>query len=173
MNEYLLGASKLLALYGYNCHKRDEDAISFVATCMMQADETWDGKSSSRDTWRFNQAKFAIMKLKTRHRKQRKFVSLNKVVHTAEDGRKVFLQDFIEDKKSYPANNIVDIMAQAEKYLSPQQFECLQLYYYDNMTMQDIGDKIGITKAMVSLHIKRAVQILKNESKFKSNYITS
>ncbi len=172
MKEYLLGASKLLALYGYNCHKRDEDAISFVASCMMQADETWDGKSSSRNTWRFNQAKFAIMKLKTQHRKQRHFVSLNKVVHTAEDGRKIFLQDYIEDKKIDRTQDVTDIMVHAKKCLTPQQFNCLHSYYYDNMTLQAIGDQMGVSKEMVRLHLKKALTTLKNECESKFNHIT-
>jgi RNA polymerase sigma factor (sigma-70 family) len=173
MNEYLIGAHKLLALYGYNCHKRDEDAISSVASAMMKADQTWDGKSSSRDTWRFNQARYAIMKLKTQHKKKRKIVSLNNVVYV-KSNRTVYLQDLVEDKKKGNVGQAFDeLMTQAKNHLSQRQFECLKLHYKEDMTMEKIGDQLGITKQMVSLHIKKAVQILQNECPSKVDYITS
>lgn len=173
LDEYLTGASKLLSLYGYNCHKKDEDAISFVASYMMKADQTWDGHSSSRDTWRFNQARFAIMKLKTKYRNRKKLVSLNTVINH-KGNRDVILSDVIEDRNNYETiENFNEIMYRAKQNLSSKQFECLSLHYVDGMTLDKIGDKLGITKQAVSLHIIKAVQKLKNECRSQINYITS
>lgn len=173
MNEYLLGAQKILNLYGYNCHKNDEDAISFVASCMMKADQTWDGKSSSRDTWRFNQARYAIMKLKTKHQKRKKLTSLDRVIGKKE-GRHLKLSDIIvHQEKPDITNSLKDVIDKAKNVLSAVQFKCVNMYYIQQKTMEEIGSELGITKQAVSLSIKRAIQILQDECRNKVDYIAT
>ena len=174
LNEYLLGARKLLSLYGYRCHKNDEDAISSVASAMMMADETWDGCRSSKDTWRFTQAKFAIMKLKTKHRSKRNLLSLDYVVNSRKD-KNVVLSDILENKSS--GNNMEksfqQVMEYAKKRLSPRQFECLRLYYQEDMNLEEIGRTLNVTKQAVSLSIKKGIELIRNECQSKVDYITS
>jgi RNA polymerase sigma factor (sigma-70 family) len=173
LNEYLLGARKLLSLYGYRCHKNDEDAISSVASAMIMADETWDGCRSSKDTWRFNQAKFAIMKLKTKHRKQRKVMSLDYIVNSRNDKR-VVLSDTLENKSSgnNMENSFKEVMCYAKKRLSPRQYECLRLYYQEDLTLDEIGKTLNITKQAVSLSVKKGIEIIRDECQSKVDYIT-
>jgi RNA polymerase sigma factor (sigma-70 family) len=172
LKEYLLGARKLLSLYGYRCHKNDEDAISSVASAMMMADETWDGCRSSKDTWRYNQAKFAIMKLKNKHRSKRKLMSLDFVISSDRD-KNVVLSDVLENKSS---NNMADafyqVMDYAKKRLSPRQYECIRMYYQEDMTLDAIGKQLHITKQAVSLSIKKGIEIITCECQSKVDYIT-
>ena len=173
LKEYLLGARKLLSLYGYRCHKNDEDAISSVASAMIMADETWDGCRSSKDTWRFNQAKFAIMKLKTKHQNKRNLLSLDYVVSCDKD-KNVVLSDILENKSS--GNNMADsfhqVMEYAKKRLSPRQYECLRLYYQEDLNLEEIGRMLNVTKQAVSLSIKKGIEIIRNECQSKIDYIT-
>ena len=166
LDEYLKGAQKILSIYGYKCHINDDDAISFVAYYMMKADQTWDGKSSSRDTWRFNQAKYAILKLKTAHRKRkaRREISLFMPIGKMGD-RDIFLCNTIEDKKStnHIQKSFEEVLNVAKNKLTETQFKCISMYYCENTTMQDVGNKLGITKQMVSLHIKNAEKVLRHE----------
>lgn len=173
LSEYLLGARKLLNLYGYNIHKNDEDAISFVASYMIKADQTWDGVSSNRDTWRFNRARYAIMKLKTKYRTRKRLVSLSTVV-SKKGEKEIKLSDIVESRKDrdfiVPFN---DIISRAKNILTPRQFDCIFFYYSDQLKMEEIGQRLGITKQAVSLHIKNAIKVLKDECRNKVDYITS
>jgi RNA polymerase sigma factor (sigma-70 family) len=162
LDEYLLGARKILNLYGYKCHKNNDDAIAFVAYYMMKADQTWDGTSSAKTTWRFNQARYAILKLKNKHKKQRRLVSLNKVINE-KDNRKTFLSDIISDnKEKFDKDLFSEIIHEAHKHLSKRQLECITMYYIDGLNLEETGQKLGITKQAVSLHVKNAIEKLKN-----------
>jgi RNA polymerase sigma factor (sigma-70 family) len=160
MNDYLLGARKMLNKYGFSCHRNDDDAISYVASAMIKADNTWDGHSSSRDTWRFNQAWYAISHLKAKHRRQKKVISLSTVIRH-NDGKNVCLGDIIEDKKEHKHFDLSPIISIAQETLTPRQFDCVKRYYLEEMTMEDIGKELGITKQAVSLSIEKAINRLR------------
>ena len=68
MNEYLNQAKKIML--NNNCFylAKDDDAVGEVASRMMMADHTWNG-NSSRETWRYNQAWYAITKILKRNKK--------------------------------------------------------------------------------------------------------
>jgi RNA polymerase sigma factor (sigma-70 family) len=173
MQEYLTIASKMLALYGYNCHKNDEDAIAYVATSMMNADNTWDGIRTSRKTWRFIQAKYAIMKLRTKTRQQRKMVSLNSEIRT--NGNKtVSLHELIPGKTSPVVNEqFQQVIVKAKELLTPKQYSCLTMYYIEDLTLDVIGKSLSISKQRVSQHIQKAIQVLQNEYKAGTYTLTS
>ena len=169
LNEYLLGARKILAKHGYACLRNDEDAISYVASCMMNADHTWDGKSSSRTTWRFNQARYAILKLQTKHRKKRKHVSLDSPIST-HGVKSVFLHDILEaNDGSHVYTEFKDLMEHAEEVLTERQYDCLSLYYREHMTLQEIGDKLDLTRERVRQILKEAINKLRNECQYQIN----
>jgi len=168
-DEYWNGAQRILNLYGYNIHKNDDDAISFVASYMIRADETWDGSKSSRNYWRFNNARYAILKLKNQYRKQKKVLSLNLVIRKNKNSE-IVLGDIIVSPENME-NTIIKreqfnyVMTKAKNVLSPRQLECFTLYYQNSITMEEIGNKLNLTKQAVSFHIKNALSKVKNECK--------
>ena len=173
LEEYLLGAKKILNIYGYPCHKKDDDAISFVAYYMMKADQTWDGVSSSKTTWRFNQARYAILKLRAKYRKQKKHISLNKVI-SEKAGRSIILSDVIADQKTKAKDSfeLAEVMNLIEQKLSDRQKECVLMYYVDGLNLEEVGKKLGITKQAVSLNIKKSIEKIKNECQSEDyNYV--
>lgn len=43
-----------------------------------------------------------------------------------------------------------------ERDLTPRQRECVQLYYFQGLTMEQTGERLGIGKPTVHRHIKKA-----------------
>jgi len=62
LDEYLAGARRIMVAQKCGFLIHDEDAVADVAYRMMRADQTWNGESS-RGTWRYNQAKYALMRI--------------------------------------------------------------------------------------------------------------
>ena len=171
LNEYLLGARRILNLHGFRCHRNDEDAISYVASYMMKADNTWNG-TSSRNTWRYNQALYAIKHLKAKYRKQKRMVSLSKVVQSK--GREITLADMIEAKPQHNCQEqFNDLLSYAKTILTDLQFVCLKMYYADHMTLEQIGNKFGVSKEAIRQNIERAIKNIKNEHKYLTNNTSS
>ncbi len=40
--------------------------------------------------------------------------------------------------------------------LTPRQLQCVELYYFDGRTQKEAGDVLGVNRATVSRHLKRA-----------------
>jgi predicted DNA-binding protein YlxM (UPF0122 family) len=53
----------------------------------------------------------------------------------------------------------------AKKVLSEKQLSCLLMYYKEGLTLQAIGDKLGVTKEAIRLNLQRSIGILRNECK--------
>ncbi len=43
-----------------------------------------------------------------------------------------------------------------QRELTSRQFQCLSMYYYEHMTMDEIGRNLGLSQSTVSRHIKAA-----------------
>jgi len=163
LDEYLLGARKLIAKYGLSCHVEDEDAISYVAQYMMKADETCDETKSARNTWRINQARYAIMNLRTKFLKDKKHKTLSLNVQIKNNGgRSVQLSDTIPDNrmdntKEEQYNQVINA---AQNVLSGRRQHCFLSYYKKGKTLQEIGDELGITKEAVRQQLEKGIKIL-------------
>lgn len=53
------------------------------------------------------------------------------------------------------------------KDLTERQREMITMYYFDNMLMDDIAGKLGVTKGSVSITIKRGLNRIKKSKKIK------
>ncbi|WP_187296374.1 sigma-70 family RNA polymerase sigma factor [Tepidibacter mesophilus] len=52
------------------------------------------------------------------------------------------------------------------EYLTDRQKEILNMYYFDNKTIVQISNELGVTKGTVSITLKRAKNNLKKIKKF-------
>lgn len=43
-----------------------------------------------------------------------------------------------------------------DQELTPRQRECVQLYFFRNLTMEQVGEELGIGKATVCRHLQKA-----------------
>jgi len=156
LKEYLLDARRIIANQGYGFLLKDEDAVADVAHRIMLADQTWNGESS-KTTWRYNQAKYAILRIMTKRNKARKILSLDRDFNQDHS-----LKHIIADNKKDVPSGIYDSLCEhAHKILNGRQLECFQLYYIDGLTMEDIGKKLGCTRQNASLHIQKGIKKLK------------
>lgn len=53
-----------------------------------------------------------------------------------------------------------------EHELTERQRTCLELYYLENLTMQEIADRLGTTRGNVSKRIKKAVERLRRALRY-------
>ena len=51
-------------------------------------------------------------------------------------------------------------------YLTPRQQECMMMYYFEQKTVMQIGEEIGVDKSTVSRHLQAAMKKLKKLNAF-------
>lgn len=140
----------------------DEDAVAYVAHRMMVADQSYDG-SSQRSTWRYNQAKYAIMRLVAKlKQKKPKVYSLDYGWQQKEDGHGTTFVERVQAKDHEDIyETFEEICNRAKPLLNDKQYECFIKYYRDHMTMQAIADEIGVSKERVRQHLNKGKEILR------------
>jgi len=165
LDEYLTGAKKIILAQQCGYLLYDEDAVSHVAYRMMLADQTWNG-SSSRETWRYNQAKYAIMRIITKRKQERGrgIQSLDYGWDLENDRRSHMvpckkINESIDHQKN--VEQFEDVCERAETILSERQLDCFKLYYKENLSMEEVGQQLGMSKQAVSLHVIRGTKELR------------
>jgi RNA polymerase sigma factor (sigma-70 family) len=161
LDEYWTQARKIISNHNCNFLLKDDDAVSYVAHRMMVADQTWNGKSSRR-TWRYDRAHYAILRL-LYNRKKNKQYHIKSLDWELNDQESSFI-NLLEDKRDLTnkiAEDFNHICDYAKNVLSGRQLECFQMYYQDGMTLEDIGRKLGTTRQNISLHVQKGTAKLK------------
>lgn len=157
-----------------------EDAIANIANGIMMADWRWDkdrkghhGQSKTRYSYRNQCAIWAIQSYVTRqYGKKRKnikaLISLDQAHH--ED---LCVKDMV------PSNNIpaIDDMINKEEssilkddiqtilnsgILTDRQVEYIKLYFFENLTLEQIGKRFNITREAVRQGLNKAYSTLRN-----------
>lgn len=159
IDTYWTDARRIMTSLNYGFLVRNDDIVSDVASAIMQADHTWDGVSSSKETWRFNQARYALLHIIAKNKRQRKHKSLDCVVGNQE----LSLNETIADKSNIHDDKVRDIVDCAKTVLTDKQFVVFQLYYQDGCTLDEIGKKFNLTRAAISLQLKKIIGKIKNE----------
>ncbi|NBF40866.1 MAG: RNA polymerase sigma factor WhiG [Spirochaetes bacterium] len=93
-------------------------------------------------------------------------LSLNDVWYTGEDNDKVSIADSIESPQSLNPDVIVEkdeikrVIAQSIKELPEKEKKVLVLYYYEDLTLKEIGQVLEVTESRVSqLHTKAIMRL--------------
>ena len=159
---------------------QDEDAIAFVANAIMMGDWRW--KKSDQDkphkTLYSYRNQCAIWAIKTYITKQyrsnhtKKKIKATHSLNYQEDD--ITLENILPD---FSQKEPVDILIDNESHLSKQEIiqnlfdsnilsdkqkQYLQLYYFDNMTLEKIGKKFNVTREAVRQSIKTAISKIRN-----------
>lgn len=143
---------------------KDEDAIAFVARFMMDADVKYDGKTGSREGFRWKYAEYAVKILFTKSKKKKKMVSIN--VDRGNDGFR-FDQTLTKDAIPTNSNNnvIPDVihLVNTATYLSDKERDCVRAKFIDSKNYQEIANTLGITRERVRQVVEKALyKIRKN-----------
>ena len=71
-----------------------------------------------------------------------------------------WLMENSEDNAETMARAKRNLARAIEEELTPAQRTCLQMYYFDRKTMQEIGDELGVDRTTVSRNVQRGCRRL-------------
>lgn len=170
----------------------NEEAVSDVATALMYADWRFDenrpGKSGDKKTLYSYRNQCAIWAIKTyitqkykNNNKKIKTHSLDNVISrmdgdmsgydvTINDSEKNPLDILIEAEEKENINSDINYALNSGA-ISEKQKDQLIMYYYDDMTLSQIGKKYNVSREAIRQNIKRALQLIRNYDKNTNNTI--
>lgn len=186
LEEYLVLAKKAISAFANNFYGglsrkmlSDEDAVSNIAYAIMLADwrydENYKGTRAAKKTrysYRNQCALWAIQSHVTKNKKNKKKTMKNKVYsldHSIDDENHTNYYSYINDTTSVePIQEMInDEEARIKRHkinklvetarLSERQREYIELYYYKDMTFDQIGQKYSLTREAVRQSIKKAI----------------
>lgn len=172
----------------------NEEAVSDVATAIMYADWRFDpnrhGKNGDKKTLYSYRNQCAIWAIKTyitqkykANNKKIKIHSLDNYIKHSQDHSNGY--DITENKADLDPLDIIinqehkHIMSTDIKNLlnsgiiSKKQKDQLVMYYFDNMTLSEIGKQYNVSREAVRQNIKRAIQIIQNHDKSTNKLISN
>lgn len=150
----------------------NEDAISDIATALMQADWKFDservgptGLKKTKYSYRNQCVIWAIKTYVTQRYKKKPKSSLDFEIgdndtlsQTIADESSLDPLDILIQKESEEnlKTNIAEILDSS--VLNKKQRAQIKLYYYDNYTLSEIGAKYGVSREAIRQNIKRGIQ---------------
>jgi RNA polymerase sigma factor (sigma-70 family) len=158
LKDYIKVAQRVLAKNKLD--PRNEENISIVVEYMVKADQKYDGMTGTRIGYRMVNAKYGAMVARQKYlarinnKKKNKILSLD-YLHDINSERPHCLYDSVACKDVSQETRVMceDIVKVAKKIMGKRQFQCFYLKYVENYMTKDICKEMGITRAMVSLHI--------------------
>lgn len=150
----------------------NEDAISDVATAIMQADWKWDkdrvGKTGLHKTkyaYRNQCAIWAIQTYITKKYKTKKSYSLDAMDSGDTD---VSSYDFLTGTEKDPLEVLIETEEKESlsscieellnsSLITEKQKQQLKMYFFEDMTLNAIGQQFGVTREAVRQNIKKAI----------------
>lgn len=156
---------------------KSEDAISSVANAIMMADWRWDkdrtgetGQQKTKYSYR-NQCAIWAIKSYIGRKKNKKNHKKDLYLTDKSSDEEISLLDFISSDVSDPLDILINneaqsniknyldtILAPGSNILTQRQSEYIRLYFFENHTFAEIGDKFNITREAVRQGIKKALQ---------------
>lgn len=188
MNFYLDLAKKIIAKMAPSFFNglskemlKNEDAISFVASSIMMGDWRWKNEQQKEKQYKTlysyrNQCGiWAIKTYVTKKYKQnnsKKKLNITHSINYAEEdmclehiiadrSQKDPIDILIEQEKDLNISNDIDILLKISD-ISDKQREFIRLYYYEDMTLEEIGKIYNITREAVRQSIKSALHKIRN-----------
>ena len=184
LSSYINLAKKTISKFGPKIYNglskemlKNEDAIADVAYAIMLGDWKYDenrigkatGKKKTRYSYRNQCAIWAIQTYATKNKKKKNILSIDNYIQSDENNTYESLLS--DNSDSQPYNNVINKeKTQLTNYLVKMIFESniltdkqksqLQMYYFDDMTLQQIGDHFGVTREAVRQTIKNSVKRL-------------
>jgi RNA polymerase sigma factor (sigma-70 family) len=169
----------------------NEEAISDVATALMYADWRYDpertGKEGNKKTLYSYRNQCAIWAIKTyvtqKYKNSNKQYKIHSLDNTFDDHDKSNgycittnnseqnpLEILIENETN--ENISADLLKTLNSgVISDKQKQQLIMYYYDDMTLSQIGKRFNVSREAIRQNIKRAIQAIKNYDKSADNAV--
>lgn len=181
LDSYLSLAKKTISKFGSGFYSglsiemlNDNDAVSDVATAIMYADWRFDpnrkGKGGQSKTLYSYRNQCAIWSIKTyitnRYKKKDNLSidfdnAINSISSIIENKKDISPIDtmIMEESNHNIITNINKLLQ--NNALTTKQREQIKLYYFNNMTLSEIGKKFDISREAVRQNIKRGLSIIR------------
>lgn len=169
----------------------NEEAISDVATALMYADWRYDpdrtGKEGNKKTLYSYRNQCAIWAIKTyvtqKYKNSNKNIKIHSLDNTFSDNSDINgyglapnytekdpLSIIIENEEKQIMSDDLN-KALNSGIISDKQRDQLIMYYFDDMTLSQIGKKYNVSREAVRQNIKRAMQLIKNYDNSENNSV--
>lgn len=152
----------------------NDDAISDIAHAIMQADWKWDskrtgheGKTKSRYSYRNQCAIWAIKTyISQKYKKKNCNLSLDTVI--TDDEGSTFAQSLHDNNANDPyvlvsekeqSDNLKSIINRllSSDILTEKQRQQIRMYYFEDKTLLEIGNKFGVTREAIRQNIQKGI----------------
>lgn len=159
---------------------KDEDAVAFVANAIMMGDWRWKNKEEDKPhknlySYRNQCAIWAIKTYVTKQYKSNHTKKKIKATHSlnyqeddtsleniiADSSQKDPLSLIIDDEDSRNRKETIKKLFDSN-IISDKQKQYIQLYYFENMTLEKIGQKFDVTREAVRQSIKTALSKIRS-----------
>lgn len=182
LSSYINLAKKTISKFGPKIYNglskemlKNEDAIADVAYAIMLADWKYDenrigkttGKKKTRYSYRNQCAIWAIQTYATKSKKKKNILSLDNNIQSDNDNTYESLlsdnvdnqplDNIINEEKLELTNDLVQMIFESN-ILNDKQKSQVQMYYFKNMTLQQIGDHFGVTREAVRQTLKNSIR---------------
>lgn len=156
--DYLKIARKIISKYGPSL-LRDEDAVAYVANYIIKADIKYDGKTGSKEGFRCLSARYAIKNWINRNIKNKpKSISID-----ADGGNGSPIKDKIDSFESTTDNVELNEILDFIDTLNENEQKVLKMYYFESMSLKEIGQSLNLTHEAIRQRIKKALCKIKEK----------
>ena len=152
----------------------NDDAVSDIAHAIMQADWKWDanrkgheGKTKSKYSYRNQCAIWAIKTyISQKYKKKNSSLSLDTVI--TDDEGNTFAQSLHDNSSNDPyilvsekeqSDNLKTIINRliSSDLLTEKQRQQIRMYYFEDKTLLEIGNKFGVTREAIRQNIQKGI----------------
>jgi len=150
----------------------DEDAISDVAVALMNADKNFDpnreGSGHGKKTLYSYRNQCGLWAIKTYVTKQYKSKKLSSLDFVLDDNSNTMYSTISDKNSRDPLDIIIENEQESNTHndisfilnssiLSDKQKDQIHKYYFENMSLAEIGKHYGVTREAIRQSIKRAI----------------
>lgn len=176
---YLSLAKKMISKFAPKYYRtlafemlNDEDAVSDVAYAIMSADWKYDserigkntGKKKTKYSYRNQCAIWAIktyITQKYKNSSKKPKISYDPDIHIPNKQEPDTLSIIIEKENDIIKTECVRKLLSSD-ILSSKQKEHIQLYYFDNLTLSEIGKRYGVTREAIRQSLIKGIEKIKS-----------
>lgn len=146
----------------------NEDAIADVASAIMQADWKFDkdrkGSTGGQKTLYSYRNQCGLWAIKTyvtkKYKKHIKFVDLEADNINNISISKNPIDEFIENENKTVKNQYLSNLLESDM-INDKQREQIKMYYFEEKTLAEIGNKFGVTREAIRQNIIKGINSLK------------
>ena len=156
LDYYLTFARKYVSSRGLSYLNKDEDAISFIAGMIMQADDNWNAKIP-REIWLLTNARYGVGKVLRKKKRENKnpHISLS---YAVDDG--YITEETIEDVRQRQPIGVIDAINNLAE-ITDRDRKCLYDHIIEGRTYADIGYELNISGERVRQIINNTLQTIR------------